>query len=985
MPESWSPLQFALALPHMVGREDPFNTIVAHIPPVGFKVFYLHGQGGIGKTRLEQEILKYARDAQTQATGLIVFSEPIDFYHYPVHSIDGLMRAIRAVLPQHARTLYFDPYDDALNKAQEAQRKGNVERATEWYKNAKVYFEDGFFKLTQAHPLVMAFDTLEVLGRVDPQHDILSWLFDRLQQANKGITLLLAGRPSPGIETFLKQRAGSALQNINVGALSQEAIGEYLGSLSELLKEQGHAREADRLKNLTAEDRERLALLTGGRPIFLALVTECFLSAGQWPEIFQKSLDELRAMSPEQLRELQEEARTAILGQLWALRDPWRSTLELLALTTKGMSQELLAALQNIDENEAADRLERLTHLTLIKQRPFESELRVYLHDELYALLNESYPNPQTRANNLRKIAEWYGQKRQELLDRIRNANQQQDPVREWVQKLQQVQIEQVHYLLRWQWQEGLAQFVEYSIDAFTAWNPILDGYLQSEVRDYAESVSEEQVRAPLLWELKLAQVRQELLKGNKREAGTLLEDLQHEIPGPLHEAHWNIWKGNLFLEEAHYREAIEAFEKAETILSGCQDESRFVRRLKIVLYNSKGYALRLQFRNRLAADTYRKAIPFIRALDNRYELSDLLKNLAFCLAESGEARDALSLIDDALELAQREGATYLEGLSRNTKAAILIRAGEPEDALIPARRALELFRSLDNARGEGLASLALANAYRRMALKVNIPRQQREHIEQARQEVEKAVEIFTSRYNEPIRRIETFIEAGCVLRDRIRIEREGFGVPPSWLRSDPELAEKARGYFLDAIQPSQTIPSYYLIDAQINLALLELYLENFQDVKSWLEKAEATVEQAYRLTPGGPYPPAAGEEGVWLALGKLYMTRAQMLWRRQGSDDLARISEYLTLAMAYDELFSPDSFGAQRGQDAVYRVLKKTPYHDLQTIYREAWRTAHQYNLPRSLSHARNRTLMIRFLERNFGPSEAYLSPEELKLWATE
>lgn len=988
MPETpaWTPLSFALTLPEIVGREPILAQIGQALPPHGLSVFYLCGEGGIGKTRLLQEVLKRAK-----AEGVVVFTEPVDLYHYPTHSVDGLARAIRAVVPDPFRGTYFWEYDDRLRLYREAQRRGDHEQAQIRLREARQAFEHGVQALVRQQALVVAFDTLEVLGRADPEGAVLTWLVSLLQQAGGDVTLLLAGRPDPQAEDRLKALVGEKLQIIPVGALSPEAVAGYLQQMAEILRQQGQARVAQRLSNLDEAMQTKIALLTDGRPILVALTAELLLSSGRLAPIFQEPLDRLQALTGETLAQKQQAARDAIIEHLWQLRSPLRETLELLSLTRKGMLAELLADLQSISLDEARDRLEQLTALSFIKTRPFDDERRVYLHDELYDLLEAAYPNPVSRARCLENIAAWYEKKRRSLIDQLRVAYTQeaqatqetQGPsVEVLIQQLQNFQIEQVHYLLRSHCSEGLARFVDYSIDAYTLWNLNLDLYLQGEVRDYLGRYPDNVCAQALAWELALAQVRQALRAEQRDEARQILEALQ-DRPGleRIHEAHRDIWQGSLDMAEAKYSQAEKLFHQAQPHLSGSaiSEGNRFKARLQALLYSYWGYLLRLQNRNREAYLIYRQAIPLLRWLDDRHGLADLLKNQAFCQAESGKVLEAQRLIEDALNLIRYEGETYLAGLTWNTQSLIAIRAGKPEEALEPAKKAWEIFRRLPNARGEGLACLALAQAYRRLALAhAETPRRQRTEIEEARAWAEQAVEIFTQRYQEPIRLIEAWIEAGCTCRDRILIERDSFNVPVEWLRNAPDLAEPARRYFQQAIE-AEKVTAYHSVDARVNLALLALYLEDFVESERWLQAAEAMVPDRYKLQPGAAYPPARGEEGFWLALGKLYQVRAQSLWR-QKSPLLPKIVEYTTLSMAYNDLFAPESYGAQRGQNDLYEVLKKLSVPLLQTVYREAWRTAVKYNLPHSGDDLEKRTLFLRFLESHFGPSEQYLATDELE-----
>ncbi len=973
------------------------------LSPKDLRIFYIRGEGGIGKTRLLQEALRKAKTQGSEASSPVVFEEPVDFYHYPTHSIQGLARALRAVLPQSIRAMYFGRYDDLLVLAQEAQRRGDTGQAETLIQEALEPFEDAFIRLTRFSPLVMAFDTLEVLGRVDPEQQILSWLFRLVRgttpNASRPITVLLAGRPQPEVEAFLHEQG--ELERLDLTGLSSESVAAYMRQLAEVLRQKGQGRLAERLKQLTAENCETITLLTAGRPILVGLVAEMWLGQGVIPDIFRTPAEKLRHLAPAALEQKQEETRNLILSHLWTLRNPWRSTLAVLMLTRKGLTAPLLSALHDISEEEARARLEKLSQLSFVKTRPFESELRVYLHDELYALLESSYPNPVRRAEILKAIAAWYETKRQTLTDKLRehyagearssetrSSAETRSPAEEIIrlhEGLQQVKIEQVHYALRADWREGLARFVHYSLDAYTLWEPGLDEYLQGEVRDYLGYCDDPAARMALEWELSLAQVRNLILKRDFRQAQERLNALQgHPDPGAIHQAHRAIWRGVLAREQGNFEQAEGYFRQAESQLQGMAEPEHLLKfHLKALLYIHWGYALRLQYKNRRAAEIYSKAIAPLRRLDNRYELAELHKNQAFCLAESGQTRQARLLIKDALGLARQEGAAYLEGLSWNTLALIQIRDGHPHEALAPALKALEIFKSLGNQRGEGLACLALAQAYRRRALESDVPpREQRTYNDQAKTWAEKAVDIF-QRFAEPIRLIEAWIEAGSAYRDRVWIEHESFGVPVAWLRNAPDLADQARQYF-QKVRTEQEAPLFYRLDAFINQGLLELYLENFDQAERSLAEAERLVADEYRIRKGAPYPPRAGEEGIWLSLGKLYHARAHLLWR-QNPQNLPAIVESTTLALAYDELFDPEAYGTQRGLKALHSVMKKLPHQRLEQVYREAWRTAQEYNLPRSRSDPEKRTLMLRFLEEHFGASEDYLAPEELAAFSTE
>jgi tetratricopeptide (TPR) repeat protein len=368
----------------------------------------------------------------------------------------------------------------------------------------------------------------------------------------------------------------------------------------------------------------------------------------------------------------------------------------------------------------------------------------------------------------------------------------------------------------------------------------------------------------------------------------------------------------------------------------------------------------------------------------------NVLKNLAFDLAQSGDIVEAQRLIDGAMESAGRHGTYYMEGLCLNTKSLVAIRAGELEQAVEPARDALALFREIGNLRGEGLACIALAEAYRRLALEHRGDGdRQRAEIQEAMAWGEQAVQIFGDKVLEPVRHIEALIEAGSACRNRIRIERETFKVPANWLKGGAEEVKKGREYLEKAAKLAEEPLPARAVDAWVNLGTLSLLLEDYEECDVWLEQAEAFVPDRYKIKEGSDYPPLGDETpGFWLSLGKLYQVRMESLWKQRkeapSREDIEQICEWMVLSMAYDELFDPTSFGARRGQDNLYFVMKTFPIYILQPVYRSVWKNAHRYGLPRSREISQARTMAIKFLERHFGPSDEYMLEEELEQYWT-
>ena len=91
----------ARATPALVGRKRILEQIRSAIEGrTDTVVLYIHGDGGIGKTRLLTEVLRLCHDGTWKGTDkpLLAVEEPVDLYHTPTHVLEGLVRAMGAVL-----------------------------------------------------------------------------------------------------------------------------------------------------------------------------------------------------------------------------------------------------------------------------------------------------------------------------------------------------------------------------------------------------------------------------------------------------------------------------------------------------------------------------------------------------------------------------------------------------------------------------------------------------------------------------------------------------------------------------------------------------------------------------------------------------------------------------------------------------------------------------------------------------------------------
>ncbi|RMF33207.1 MAG: hypothetical protein D6759_07270, partial [Chloroflexi bacterium] len=327
----------------------------------------------------------------------------------------------------------------------------------------------------------------------------------------------------------------------------------------------------------------------------------------------------------------------------------------------------------------------------------------------------------------------------------------------------------------------------------------------------------------------------------------------------------------------------------------------------------------------------------------------------------------------------------YPIALSLNTLAMIQIRNDRPDQAAELAQQALATFYELENWRGVGLASRALAEALRRKAwLSFQYtPEAQEELLRKARRLADEAVTVFTHRVEERSRRIEARIELGCIYRDWIRIHPLASTLDET---QREELALRAeRTLQRAADEAGETFP-HLRVDAQVNLAWLYFYAGR-------PEKAEETVETVFQSLPADFF--ITPERGTprrdlspaffWVQIGKAHMLLALMAMDRFRSayehlraegkgreealeatrDLLQKGVEHFTLALAHDVLYAPDFRDLRRGKNLFYQNLKGLNPVELRLAYETALQVEQACRLDENPAR--------QLLEEYFGLPEAY------------
>jgi tetratricopeptide (TPR) repeat protein len=436
--------------------------------------------------------------------------------------------------------------------------------------------------------------------------------------------------------------------------------------------------------------------------------------------------------------------------------------------------------------------------------------------------------------------------------------------------------------------------------------------------------------------------------------------------------------------------QSVNLLRRAIKSLRGVQPEGKFQEwQVTLALanaYNSLGYALMQQGRQRQAVKAYRSALPLWRELGEDFEAehANTLNNLSWALAQLGDSDNAIRQCMDGLDLRTWEGARYPIALSYNTLGQIQIRSDQPHRARTNCERALAIFRELEMPRGTGMACTALAEAYRRMGAtdEVYFPEERVSLMREAEQYAREAVAIFGPYENwpetkkdtplvpEPARLVNALIELGCAYRDWVQLWPNYTPRP-----DDPDrarLAQLGQLALQEAAGSARSQQPHRAVDALVNLAWLKYYVDDLPGVEAVLADGEAIIRKEYYISQESGLPSEEMDQPLyWVQLGKMHLLKGHMAFdrysqmytkytgiRQRGDTDLGMLQEartalqesttLYTLSLAYNSLYGRGqlSYDQKSAETRIYDQLKGLNVDELRIVREAIQATTDVYHL---------------------------------------
>jgi tetratricopeptide (TPR) repeat protein len=1018
----------AQVTPELINREEILGQIHQAIlgRPAPY-VFYITAPGGMGKTFLLRKVLRRCREGGEWAEPglrLLAGEDVVDLYHFQTHSMEGLARAIRAVLRPGPG--YFARYEWQLKRFERDKYDlaGMLSELSKLRDDvAKAFLED-LNRLAESYRVILALDTAEkllyetdkvqkALGLKEPGIAIHRWLLEDLLPNLQNVIVLIAGRPRPErLREDLREALKGRLVEYELGRFEKEGASAYFDAVARAARDSGQAKVADFIEGIAPDTREVIWLYTAGRPILLSLMIDYLVVADRLLPEVKDPVAEARRKTEDELKAVQSEIEADLVRLLQETGRRADEVIRSLAWAPKGMDAALLARVADISEGEAESALAELRGLSFVKVPP--ADKRVFLHDEMYTLLQRHVLAhlPEVRKERvysaiLAYYKEQIKQARAEVERLQRPGYQEADWEREPVPvgrpkppadptalaeataRLYTLMAEEVYYHSRKDPADGYQTYCRYAGEAFWASteSETLDMQLRSEMLDYLEErKGEEQFnglsRSDLEIDAALRWIDRCLIRAQYGKAVEVADRLRRELAellakgGPLTRPQLDIFEGEaLACQGAEFGRAERLLRSAIESFQNFQPENDFQSWHRDTLlaraFSALGYLYRVTGRFPAAIAEYRRALPLWRVLKMEAQQATTLNNLAWAYAQVGDFQHALRHCRDALELRQELGPRAPVAFSLNTMGLVQIYADQPDRARVNCERALGIFRDLEQPRGVGMACAALSEALRRMSTgtpELYTPEESADLLRRAREHASEAVDIFTNTIREHPRLIQALIELGCVYRDWANIRNKNEGPDPDRSALASKGEEALRRAIREAAEEEELL--YLVVNAQVNLAWLYHYVDDDEKAHHELKEAIDRTPREYYIEQGRGLPkrdlPTAY---FWVQLGKAHLLYGQIAMRKfQDSKDLEHLREaarHYTLSLAYDQFYAPDFRDMRRGTERIYNNLKGLNVQvEFPAVYEEVDKVAKEYKLETP-------TLMDKFLFDSFGPLE--------------
>jgi len=376
-----------------IGREKELQIIGEAITDFGKRrIIIISGEGGIGKTRLLQEVgIKYQEISSVKILTIIDFDTP----YLEIPQMFGRMFAQE--FEKEGKENIFEPYLSYLYLLEQAEQNGaDPLRLTDQMQEVNNKFVECFQKASQEKRILIRFDTAEKIQESANFQRILDIM---LQSSDSNIALLVAGRPfkeeygaaKPGVEGLyqnLKSKLGEDVIKIDLPPFNKKEAKQYV-----------EEKQLNVFLDFEEAEKNKIIELAAGKPILIDLAIELGSrdSSAQWLlKLNLEEIEKLRISEIPEDKEKLEHIKTRFEYELVASIAGLRTKLDELAillayiypLDAYSVSYILEISIEDA-EQRLKDAEQRVAFKPIVEYKPLLGYTKFSLHDAVRKLMQK--------------------------------------------------------------------------------------------------------------------------------------------------------------------------------------------------------------------------------------------------------------------------------------------------------------------------------------------------------------------------------------------------------------------------------------------------------------------------------------------------------------------------------------------------------------------------------------------------------------------
>ena len=658
--------EIEMAPEFFIGREKELGLVedLLTAPWDSRQVLLVHGPGGVGKTRLLREIHQRRQEYAQRLVKPLLFTRIIDFDDVSVRLPWSFGQRLVAELGREQ----FREYLDAQEVYVQYQLLGvSSDLLREQDQRGRREFIRGYNQVAEKKRICLLFDTTEKVQDTELWH----YLQEAIEEM-KNTVLVMASRELDEIQADLKRLLGQ--EAVHFCPLSPFDESEALD----------YFRHTDVGVEIEPEMREKLYLLSGGHPIFIALAVEWLRRDMPIDHITTRPLAELQALDEERLAQARKEFETILVNKILDLTPMDQAVLRMAHVYLR-FDDKILQYLLELSDEETVSLSHELHNFPFIRPRPPD----IYtLHDEMRRLVNEHTwpridPHGTQRRSVSAKMVSYYDEQLEtlhETLNKVRSiweeARKDEDTekaahvfpqLNELEQQRTLLEVERFHYLL--------------DADPGRAYDHFLEDFDEATWR-YRYSFRE------LIWT--------EMQPHESEYAG----EQRYQI---------GIRGVDFLLDETRYD---ESYQRAEILLGEYGDQNPAWR--VDTLVHMANAAARMG-KTETALKHFQQALTAAQQHKLKDWFGRVESGLGWIYRQMGKWEDAERVYKSALEHSGAEGDLDRVAQVLNNLGYVLHLKGKGQNGLNLCKQALDIWKMLDRPKWQGLALSSIGEIFAAM------------------------------------------------------------------------------------------------------------------------------------------------------------------------------------------------------------------------------------------------------------------------------